>query len=148
MQNKPNFRKSQMNVSSVLTMNYENKSNWTLGENKPNSNPNKPNLKIPHALRLWKNGMCSDYKEIQRISRLVYEKVRNAVFWIVRATTKTMAISSFLQASCWPCRHREIAQCPDPIAVCVLTADRYYRRDKSLPSDATLRHWISAGCGS
>ncbi len=26
-------------------MNYDNKSNWTLGENKPNSNPIKPNLK-------------------------------------------------------------------------------------------------------
>jgi hypothetical protein len=25
-------------------MDYENKSDWTLGENKPNSNPNKPNL--------------------------------------------------------------------------------------------------------
>ena len=39
MQNKPNFRKSQMNVNKVLTMNYEH---WTLGyrgKNKPNSNP-------------------------------------------------------------------------------------------------------------
>ncbi len=26
-------------------MNYENKSNWTLGKIKPNSNPNKPNLR-------------------------------------------------------------------------------------------------------
>jgi len=26
-------------------MAYVNKSNWTLGENKPNSNPNKPNLR-------------------------------------------------------------------------------------------------------
>ena len=26
-------------------MAYENKSNWTIGQNKPNSNPNKPNLK-------------------------------------------------------------------------------------------------------
>ena len=34
-----------MNVSSVLTTDYGNKSNWTLGENKPNSNPNKANLK-------------------------------------------------------------------------------------------------------
>ena len=25
-------------------MHYENKSNWTFGESKPNSNPNKPNL--------------------------------------------------------------------------------------------------------
>ena len=39
MQNKPNFRKSQMTVNSVFTRAYENKSNWTLGENKPNSNP-------------------------------------------------------------------------------------------------------------
>jgi len=36
MQNKPNFQDTQMNVSSILTMTYENKSNWTLGENKPN----------------------------------------------------------------------------------------------------------------
>jgi len=45
MQNKPNFQKSQMNVSIFLQMAYENKSNWTLGENKPNSNPIKPNLR-------------------------------------------------------------------------------------------------------
>ncbi len=44
MQNKANFRKSQVNVSSVLATNYENKSDWTLGENKPNSNPIKANL--------------------------------------------------------------------------------------------------------
>jgi hypothetical protein len=36
MQNKPNFQKSQMNVSIFLTKAYEYKSNWTLGENKPN----------------------------------------------------------------------------------------------------------------
>ncbi len=41
MQNKPNFRKSQMNVSRFSQMAYENKRNWTLGENKPNSNPIK-----------------------------------------------------------------------------------------------------------
>ena len=39
MQNKPNFRKSQMNVSIFSQIAYENKFNWTLGENKPNSNP-------------------------------------------------------------------------------------------------------------
>jgi len=44
MQNKPNFRKSQMNVNPYNTTAYENISNWTLGENKPNSNPIKPNL--------------------------------------------------------------------------------------------------------
>ena len=44
MQNKPNFREAQMNVSFFITKDYENKSNSTLGENKPNSKPNKPNL--------------------------------------------------------------------------------------------------------
>jgi hypothetical protein len=39
MQNKPNFRKAKMNVSIFSKMAYENKSNWTLGQNKPNSNP-------------------------------------------------------------------------------------------------------------
>jgi hypothetical protein len=45
MQNKPNFQKSQMNVSIFLQMAYEYKYNWTLGENKPNSNPNKANFR-------------------------------------------------------------------------------------------------------
>jgi hypothetical protein len=33
-----------MNVSPVITREYENKSNWTLGENKANTKPIKPNL--------------------------------------------------------------------------------------------------------
>ena len=45
MQNKPNFRKSQMNVSIFSTKDYENKSNWTIGQSKPNSNPIKANLR-------------------------------------------------------------------------------------------------------
>ncbi len=44
MQNKPNFPKSQMNANLYNTRDYERKSNWTLGENKPNSNPIKPNF--------------------------------------------------------------------------------------------------------
>ena len=46
MQNKANFQKSQMNVSIFPQEAYENKSNWTLGENKPNSNPIKANLHL------------------------------------------------------------------------------------------------------
>ena len=45
MQNKANLLDAQMNVSSVLTTYYENKSNWTPGENKPNSNPIKANFR-------------------------------------------------------------------------------------------------------
>ena len=33
-----------MNLSLVVTKDYENIANWTLGENKPNSKPIKPNL--------------------------------------------------------------------------------------------------------
>ncbi len=34
--NKPNFQKSQMNVTSLITMEYENKRDWIIGQNKPN----------------------------------------------------------------------------------------------------------------
>jgi len=33
-----------MNISVYSTIDYENISDWTLGQNKPNSNPIKPNL--------------------------------------------------------------------------------------------------------
>jgi len=39
------FPKSQMNVTPYNTTDYENIANWTLGENKPNSNPIKPNFR-------------------------------------------------------------------------------------------------------
>ena len=45
MQNKPNFRKSQMNASRVSTRDYENKTLGQRGKNKANSKPNKPNSK-------------------------------------------------------------------------------------------------------
>jgi hypothetical protein len=44
MQNKPNFRKSQMNLNPYNRTAYENKSDWSIGQSKPNSNPIKPNL--------------------------------------------------------------------------------------------------------
>ena len=43
MQNKANFPDDQMNGNKVLTKDYENITNWTLGENKPNTKPIKPN---------------------------------------------------------------------------------------------------------
>jgi len=44
MQNKPNFQKSQMNVSIYYTNVYKNETASGSGKNKPNSNPIKPNL--------------------------------------------------------------------------------------------------------
>jgi hypothetical protein len=37
--NKPNFRKSQVNVSKVLRKDYDKMDTWSIGKNKPNSNP-------------------------------------------------------------------------------------------------------------
>jgi len=34
-----------MNIKSFYTTDYENKSNWTLGENEPNTNPIKANFR-------------------------------------------------------------------------------------------------------
>ncbi len=44
MQNKPNFKKSQMNVKLYNTEDYENKWQRRVRKNKPNSNPIKPNF--------------------------------------------------------------------------------------------------------
>ena len=61
MQNKPNFRKSQMNVTIFSTKDYENISDWTLGQNKPNSNPIKPNYqKAKMSVNLY---FIEDYRK-------------------------------------------------------------------------------------
>ncbi len=57
MQNKPNLQKSQMNVSIFLQKAYENKSNWTLGENEPNQTQYEPNLPARYAIR---NTICPE----------------------------------------------------------------------------------------
>ncbi len=44
MQNKPNLPEVQMNITTVLKKHYENKRLVRRGENKPNSNPIKPNF--------------------------------------------------------------------------------------------------------
>ncbi|GAH61683.1 unnamed protein product, partial [marine sediment metagenome] len=43
MQNKPNLLAPQMNLKSFHTVDYENKSNWKLGENKANQSQYKAN---------------------------------------------------------------------------------------------------------
>jgi len=45
MQNKPNFRKSEMNLSCLYTEDYKNFIPLAGAKNKPNSNPIKPNLR-------------------------------------------------------------------------------------------------------
>jgi len=54
MQNKPNFRKSQMNVNAIIIKDYENETLSRRGKNKPNSNPIKPNTKPIKANKMPK----------------------------------------------------------------------------------------------
>ncbi len=48
MQNKPNLLDAQMNVSSAITMNYEQLTMNYANKNKPNSNPIKPKTNPIH----------------------------------------------------------------------------------------------------
>ncbi|MBW8039894.1 MAG: hypothetical protein FVQ85_07850 [Planctomycetes bacterium] len=41
-----------MNITKVLTRDYGNNSNWTLGENEPKTNPIKPNSCPPSVWRI------------------------------------------------------------------------------------------------
>ncbi len=79
MQNKPNFPKSQMNVKFYNTKDYENKSNWTIGENKPNSNPIKPNLQ--KAKMNVNSIITKDYRKkdafIVRINKPNFQNTKN-----------------------------------------------------------------------
>jgi len=45
MQNKPNVKDAQINVTSYKKSNYEKLDTWLSGKNKPNSNPIKPNFR-------------------------------------------------------------------------------------------------------
>ena len=55
MQNKPNLRKGQMNITSDLTTHYEQITMNYFDKNKPNSKPNKPNFKTSQIPFLAKN---------------------------------------------------------------------------------------------
>jgi len=94
MQNKPNLLDAQMNVTSLITVDYENIANWKLGENKPNSNPIqsqsnpiKPNSRKAkmnvgfYLTRTYENNLCSrllenkpNSKPIQSQSKPIPEK--------------------------------------------------------------------------
>ncbi len=79
MQNKPNFQKSQMNVKSYNTTDYERKSDWTLGDNKPNSNPIKPifrKAKMNINSIITKDYRKKDYFDV-RINKPNFPKGKN-----------------------------------------------------------------------
>ncbi len=50
-----------MNANTFTQMDYENKNDWTIGQNKPNSNPIKPNFqKAPMNVNLT---LTKDYRK-------------------------------------------------------------------------------------
>ena len=66
MQNKPNLLDAQMNVNPYNTTYYENKSNWTLGENKPKTNPICQRVKlmqIVYLQRIMKKNAAKGYEK-------------------------------------------------------------------------------------
>ncbi len=66
-----------MNLNSLLTKNYKNKRNWTIGESKPNSNPIKPNFK--RAKMNVKPFITKDYRKKDDFSvRINKANSRNA----------------------------------------------------------------------
>ena len=81
MQNKANFLESQMNVSAVLTKDYENKSNWTLGENKPNTNP-----------------IQSQFPKSQNECKLTYNKGLHKIGWFRSPKKQTQNKPNLLDA--------------------------------------------------
>jgi hypothetical protein len=69
MQNKANFRKSQMNVTNLLVRDYVQMDTWSIRKNKPktnpiqtqykaNSNPNKPNYSFLDSVVAILPGFC------------------------------------------------------------------------------------------
>jgi hypothetical protein len=42
LQNEPNFRKRQIDVSSFITKEYEQMDTWSIRKNEPKTNPNEP----------------------------------------------------------------------------------------------------------
>ncbi len=76
-----------MNVNTYNKTDYENIANWTLGQNKPNSNPIKPNLrkaKMNVNLTLTKNYIKKD-DFVVRINKPNFkseDKGQMSVFWL------------------------------------------------------------------
>ena len=65
MQNKANFRKSQMNVSIVYTKVYVNETLGQRGKNEPKTNPNEPNQSQLNPIKANKMPKQTQYEPNQ-----------------------------------------------------------------------------------
>ncbi len=83
------FPKSQMNVNLYNTTDYENISDWTLGENKPNSNPIKP---CPERSRM------GQFKKSQNERKWLYNKGLQKKRWFRSPKKQTQFKPNFRKA--------------------------------------------------
>jgi hypothetical protein len=76
MQNKPKFRKSQMNVSVYITREYEEMDTWSSGKNKAKTNP------IQTQFKANTNPIQSQFKPKQtQFSRYLHCKNQQNFLW-------------------------------------------------------------------
>ena len=62
MQNKPNFRKAEMNITPVKTMNYEQRTMNYFMQNKPNFRNTEMNTNY-YITKTYENNLCSGLLE-------------------------------------------------------------------------------------
>ena len=65
LQNKANFRKSQMNVTKVLTKNYDKMDTWSSGKTKPIQSQSKPIQSQSNPIKANKTPKQTQYKPNQ-----------------------------------------------------------------------------------
>ncbi len=70
MQNKPNFRKTKMNLNFYPTKDYENDNTFRLPENKPNTKPICQRVKLMQSVylqRIMKKNAAKGYEKTNPI---------------------------------------------------------------------------------
>jgi hypothetical protein len=90
MQNKPNYKDAQMNVNSLITMDYENFIPLAGQKNKPNSNPIKPNSRKAQN-RLPENPATHEPGTLDLTKDKCYRLIVNMIHSSIRKGVKTNA---------------------------------------------------------
>jgi len=89
--NKANFQDAQMNLTSLITVDYENIANCKLCENKANTKPIKANSK---PIKANTNPIQSQSKP-EFVGRLQKKQCFSAIFWLLPRTTETAKLKFY-----------------------------------------------------
>ncbi len=87
-QYKPNFRKARMNLNFYLTKDYENKWQWRVRKNKPNSNPIKPNFKRDTLLLCGALLRTSGRAKYEGFTVLFFRRVPAGRRWVLAPASR------------------------------------------------------------